>query len=367
LAGIIIDTSNGLPVVLKTYAYLRGLDRPAAVEALTHVATDPARSGYYRAVASTVLYHAAQPEGLRALRELSRDREVPGFYRVYYFAEFGDHEERGSKLLALSRDTTLPAAWRAFAAEELSAHDRETGIDALRAVQQDVSADRRAHTELGMRAFLLERFPAPPRILAGAWKPIARLMHAENLASDADGIPQLVRRFSLPHERLIGTRRPHPALLLAPLGFVLCGLVAAVVLSALFPHGRALAAIWAVWGLGLLDLARQVAAWSAEYLVLTNLRLVYVRGLVTRKVAMMPLRVIAGIQFERPLFGLVFNYGNFNIASVSRKAVIQLKNMPHPGYLYRDILSLILTRTCDSWVTRAPRDRGASQRTFRGE
>ena len=181
LAGIIIDTSNGLPVVLKTYSYLRGLDRPAAVTALAHVAADPARGGYSRAVPSVVLYDAARPEGLRALRELSGDRDVPGFYRVYYFAEFGDHEERDSRLLELSRDTTLPAAWRAFAAEELSAHDRETGIDALRAIQQDVSVGWWARTELGMRAFLIERLPVPPGLLAGAWKLAARLMHAENL------------------------------------------------------------------------------------------------------------------------------------------------------------------------------------------
>ena len=343
LTGIIIDTSNGLPVVLNAYSYLRGLDRPAAVAALAHMATDPARSGYSRAAASAVLYDVARPEGLRALRELSCDRDVPGFYRVYYFAQFGDQEERDSRLLQLSRDTTLPTAWRAFAAEELAAHDRETGIDALRAIQQDVSVGRRARTELGMRAFLLERFPVPPEPLARAWKPAARLMHAENLSADADSIPRSARRYPLPHERLLGMRRPHPAPLLAPLSFVLCSVVAAIMLSALFPQARALAAIWAVWGLVLLYLVWQVVAWSAEYLVLTNMRLLRIRGLLIRKVNMMPLGAIADMQFERPLFGLVFNYGTFSIASRSSTAGMQLKYMPHPGRLYRDLLSLFLT------------------------
>jgi hypothetical protein len=323
LVGIIIDTSNGLPVVLKTYNYLRGVDRPAAVAALAHVATDPARSGYSRAVAAVVLYHAARPEGLRAFRELSGERD--------------------SRLLALSRDTTLPTAWRGFAAEELAAHDRETGIDALRAIQQDVSVGRRVRTELGMRAFLLERFPVPPRLLARVWKPAARLLRAENLSADADGIPRSVHRYPLPHERLLGMRRPHPARLLAPLSFALCGLVAAIVLSALFPQARALAAIWAEWGLVLLYLAWRAAAWSAEYLVLTDMRLLRVRGLLIRTVNMMPLGVIADMQFERPLFGLVFNYGTFNIASRSSTIGMQLKYMPHPGRLYQDLLSLFLT------------------------
>ena len=343
LVGIIIDTSNGPSVVLKTYNYLRGVDRPAAVAALAHVATDPARSGYSRTVAAVVLYPAARPEGLRALRELSGDQDVPGFYRVYYSPGFDDDEERDSRLLALSRDTTLPTAWRGFAAEELAAHDRETGINALRAIQQDVSVGRRARTELGMRAFLLERFPVPPRLLARAWKPAARLLRAENLSADADSIPRSVHRYPLPHERLLGMRRPHPARLLAPLSFALCGLVAAIVLSALFPQARALAAIWAEWGLVLLYLAWRAAAWSVEYLVLTDMRLLRVRGLLIHKVNMMPLGVIAEMQFERPLFGLVFNYGTFNIASRSSTIGMQLKYMPHPGRLYQDLLSLFLT------------------------
>jgi hypothetical protein len=341
LEGIIIDTGTGLPRVLTTYSYLNGLDGSAAVAALAHVATDPARGGYSRAVASTVLYHAARPEGLRALRELSGDQAVPGFYRVHNFAEFGDPEERDSRFLALSRDTTLPAAWRAFAAEELSAHDRQTGIDALRAVQHDVSIDRRARTKLRMRAFLLERFPGPPALLARTWKPTARLLDAQNLAPEADGGPMSVRRYLLPHERLRGARRPHPVPLLAPLSFVLCGLVAAVVLSGLFPQGRDLAAIWALWGLLLLYLAWRVGAWSAEYLVLTDQRLLYTRGLIVRKVNMVPLGAIADMQFERPLFGLMFDCGTFSIASARWK--MRLEYMPHPDSLYQDLFSLSLT------------------------
>jgi Trypsin-like peptidase domain len=343
LADVIIDAGSGLPVVLDTYSYLRGVDEPAAVAALAHVATDPDRGGFSRAVASVVLYHAARPEGLRALRELSCDRGVPGFYRVYYFPGFGDDEERDSRLLALSRNATLPAAWRAFAAEELSAYDRKTGIEALRAIRQDVSVGRRARTELGKRADLLERIPAPPGLLARPWKPVARLLHAENLATDADSSPRSVRRYLLPQERLKGTRRPHPAPLLRPLGLVLCGLIAAIVLSGLFPQARALMAIWAGWGLVLLYLVWRVAAWSIEYLFLTDQRLLRVRGLLVRKVDMIPLSAIADMQFERPLSGLALDYCTFSVAPANQKLGWRLKYMPHPDLLYRDIFSLYLT------------------------
>lgn len=342
LAGIIIDTSNRLSVVLKTYSYLVGLDRPAAVAALAHVAADRTRGAYSRAVASVILYREERPEGLSAFRGLSGDRDVPGFYRVYYLAEFGALEERNSRLLELSRNSTLPAAWRAFAAEELSTHDREAGLDALRAIQQDVSVGRRARIKLDMQKFLIERFPVPSGLLAEAWKPVARLMHAEKLVSDANDIPGSVDKYTLPHERLIGMRRPHPVPLIVPLSFVLCGVVAAIVLSGLFPQARTLAAIWAVWSLVLLNLAWRVAAWSVEYVVLTDMRLLHFWGLLTRKVGMMPVGAITDMQFERPLFGLVFNYSTFSIASSRWK--MQLKYMPLPGHLYRDILSLALTR-----------------------
>jgi hypothetical protein len=47
------------------------------------------------------------------------------------------------------------------------------------------------------------------------------------------------------------------------------------------------------------DLAWRAAAWSVEYLVLTDTRLLRVRGVLIRTVNMMPLRVIAEMQFER--------------------------------------------------------------------
>lgn len=96
-------------------------------------------------------------------------------------------------------------------------------------------------------------------------------------------------------------------------------------------------------GLVLLYLARRVAAWSMEYLVLTDQRLLRVRGLLIRTVNMIPLGAIADMQFERPLFGLVFNYCTFGVASARQKIAWQLKYTPYPDRLYRDTLSLCLT------------------------
>jgi len=91
-----------------------------------------------------------------------------------------------------------------------------------------------------------------------------------------------------------------------------------------------------------------VAAWSVEFLVLTDRRLLHIwGGLLVRKVSMMPLGRIADMQFKRPLFGVVFDYGTFSIASRGSTIRRQLKYMPHPGRLYRDLFSLFLTGELD--------------------
>jgi uncharacterized membrane protein YdbT with pleckstrin-like domain len=144
----------------------------------------------------------------------------------------------------------------------------------------------------------------------------------------------------------MGVRRSHPAPLLAFLSCLLCCLFAAGVLSAVFPEGSALRVIWTAWGLILLSFAWNVAAWSVQYILITDMRLMVVRGLITRKITMMPIISITDMYFERPLFGQLFGYGTFSFASSSVLRV--LKYVPYPERLYRDIFTLALSRESDS-------------------
>jgi hypothetical protein len=348
LVGIIIDANISLQGSLDTYGFLYDLDESAAVAAMAHVATDRTRSGYSRAVAGSVLYRDARPEGLRAFRELSADPDVPGFYRVYHFAEFGGLGTRASRLLELSRDTTLPAEWRIFAAEELWEGDHGTGIDALRAIQQDASVGRWMGAKLAARIFAYERLADRPGLLSRWWISAMKLIGAENLLCEGNAGPQFLRSYLLPHERQINLRRSHPAALLAPLGLLLCGTIVATVLSAVFPQGLALAIIWSAWTLLPLNLIRSAGAWSVSYILLTSYRLLATRGFVFRKVNMMPMgRGGTDMYFERSLFGRIFGYGTFNFNTFNFKVttiLLQVKHTPYPGLLYRDMLSMILLR-----------------------
>jgi hypothetical protein len=345
LISIIVGTENGLSAVLGTYSYLYGLDKSAAVAALTCVATDRARGGQFRAAAAAMLYRDAMPEGLRAFRELSSDQNVFGFHRVYHFAEFADQDERASRLLKLSKDTTLLPEWRTFAAVELLECARDEGVDALRAIKLDVSVDRRTRRNLAMRIFAYERLATAPELLIKFWRPVTRFMNADKLICGEDAVPSL-SRYLLPLERRMGVRRFHPAPLLAFLGYLLCCLFAAGVLSAVFPEGSVLRIIWTLFGLVLLSFAWNVAVWSVQYILVTDMRLMVVRGLITRKITIMPLISITDMYFERPIFGQLFGYGTFSFAGSGMLRV--LKYVPYPERLYRDIFSLALSRESDS-------------------
>ncbi len=201
--------------------------------------------------------------------------------------------------------------------------------------------------KLAIRIFANERFANPPKWLVESWNSAMKLMRAEKLICDENSVTPL-NKYLLPHEQRIGLRRFHPASLLAPLGFLLCGLAAAGVLSAAFPQGSVLTVIWAAWVLALLCFAWNVAAWSVKYILVTSLRLMVIRGLVFRKIMMMPISAATDMCFERPIFGQAFRYGIFIIASPEVPRGMRIKYVPYPELFYRDMFSLALSNESDS-------------------
>jgi hypothetical protein len=334
LADGIADPGNSVQSALEIYAILAELDTSAAIAALARMAADPVHGGYARAIAGLVLYRDARPEGLRAFRELSADPNVPGFYRVFYFAEYGDPGTRANRLLELSRDATLPPDWRIFAAEELWEEQHEEGLEALRAVQQDVPAGRRIRMKLAVRTFAYARIAAGSGLLSRSWKPVMRLMAAEDLrpASYAT-VPPSLRPYLLPLEKPVIVGRAHPAVLLPHLAVLLFGTIAAVALSLAFPRFLAMVIIWSVWILLLGNLIRAAGDWSARYILLTSQRLLAVRGLVSRKITMIPTSRM-DMYIERSLCGRMLGYGTFDF----RGSGLRITYVPHPVLFYRNVL-----------------------------
>ena len=168
------------------------------------------------------------------------------------------------------------------------------------------------------------------------------------LITPGDTAPASVNRYLLPHEHQVITVRMHPAMLLGPISLVLAGLVVAGLLSSVAHSSGALDLIWLAWGLLLLRLIWKVANWSVDYFVVTSQRMLLTTGLVTRKVAMMPLVKVTDMSFQRSSVGRLLGYGEFILESAGQdQAFRTVRFVPYPEQLYLEVCGLIFPNKKD--------------------
>jgi membrane protein YdbS with pleckstrin-like domain len=83
---------------------------------------------------------------------------------------------------------------------------------------------------------------------------------------------------------------------------------------------------WAGW---------RVADWWYDRFVLTNRRVMVVSGLITRKVAMMPLQRVTDMAYVQGALGRVLDFGTFVLESAGQdQALREIKHLPRPNDLY---------------------------------
>jgi uncharacterized membrane protein YdbT with pleckstrin-like domain len=153
-----------------------------------------------------------------------------------------------------------------------------------------------------------------------------------------DSSSRTVDKYLMSHEgRVIAVRR-HPAVLLLPLlivvgGLILCGF-AATLAGVLW--------IWWLWLLTIGYLAWKVLAWSVEFFLVTEHRVMVIAGVLNRNVAMMPLSKVTDIKLERSLAGRMLGYGEFVMESAGQKQALRnVGFMPYPEQLYLEVSGVI--------------------------
>jgi membrane protein YdbS with pleckstrin-like domain len=98
------------------------------------------------------------------------------------------------------------------------------------------------------------------------------------------------------------------------------GLVTAAVLIWLAVIG------WVAW---------RLFDWYFDRFILTNKRVMVVNGIVTRKVAMMPLLRVTDMKYTQSPLGRMLNYGTFVLESAGQdQALREIKHLPNPNELY---------------------------------
>jgi membrane protein YdbS with pleckstrin-like domain len=174
----------------------------------------------------------------------------------------------------------------------------------------------------------------------------------QGLGGDGSGVPggprrvlpledeptTLVSRYLFPTERYRGEWKRHWIHLSTPLlvgigstlllgylaGFLtrqeIDGLVTAAVLVWLGVMG------WVAW---------KVGDWYFDRFILTNKRVMVVNGIITRKVAMMPLLRVTDMKYEQSALGRMLSYGTFVLESAGQdQALREVKHLPNPNELY---------------------------------
>jgi membrane protein YdbS with pleckstrin-like domain len=158
--------------------------------------------------------------------------------------------------------------------------------------------------------------------------------------------PVSVERYLLPRERALRviTVRRHPALLIAPIAEAVIGLVAAFLLTGTLLRDNAPLrdVVWIAWVALALNLVWKAVNWAVDYFVVTSQRIMLTSGLLTRKVAMMPLGKVTDMSFQRSAAGRLLGYGEFIIESAGQdQALRNVDHIPNPEVLYLDVCEML--------------------------
>lgn len=170
------------------------------------------------------------------------------------------------------------------------------------------------------------------------------------LITPGETAPTSVNKYLLPHEHQVITVRKHPALLLRPVIYTVTGLILAAVLTGLAHHnGTAVLVIWLLWLIPLGYLILEVIEWADNYFIVTSQRMLLITGLVTRKVAMMPLVKVTDMSFQRSAQGRLLGYGTFILESAGQDQAFRVvDHLPYPEQLYLEVCGLIFPSRGDS-------------------
>lgn len=156
-------------------------------------------------------------------------------------------------------------------------------------------------------------------------------------------MPYAPEKYLLPTERAVVKVRRHWSLVVTD-GMQAVALIAVAVLISI--AGRYSPSVQKVaWWLVLVALIRfalVVGEWYVERFVVTDKRVILTTGIITRKVAMMPLAKVTDMTYQRSVLGQMLGYGVFIVESAGQdQALSRVSFLPRPDRLYIQVAELL--------------------------
>ena len=148
----------------------------------------------------------------------------------------------------------------------------------------------------------------------------------------------------LPGETLVIAVHMHWARLAEPVGSTVAALALALFVDSNVSNATQPIATILWWGffLVVLRLLWKLLDWYHNWFVATDKRLLLRYGLITHKVAMMPLAKVTDMSYERSIPGQLLGYGRFIMESAGQDQALRVVNwVPNSDATYRAICAEI--------------------------
>ncbi|WP_207124435.1 PH domain-containing protein [Actinocatenispora comari] len=147
-----------------------------------------------------------------------------------------------------------------------------------------------------------------------------------------------VARYLFPTEKYRGEWRRHWIHIIVPIIVLIVATFLMGFVSSLLAHYKADIAVTVVvllWVLSLIWVGWRTFDWFQDRFILTNKRVMLINGLITRKVAMMPLLRVTDMKYQQSPLGRMLNYGTFVLESAGQdQALREVPHLPNPNELY---------------------------------
>jgi uncharacterized membrane protein YdbT with pleckstrin-like domain len=160
------------------------------------------------------------------------------------------------------------------------------------------------------------------------------------------GIPAELDRYLTPAEKIVFRTRLHWVRITNPWLLFFLSLLALGLLDASLPERTpavrdilvflpVILFVRALW---------RTYEWYREWFVGTDRRLMLTQGILTRKIAMIPVSKVTDMRYDRSVFGQLLGYGSFVLESAGQdQAFREVRYVPSPDIYYRRISEELFT------------------------
>jgi uncharacterized membrane protein YdbT with pleckstrin-like domain len=149
--------------------------------------------------------------------------------------------------------------------------------------------------------------------------------------------------YILPTERRILRVRGHWALLVKDFLESALAMALLMAVDAYLPSSQVIDTL--TWYAGLVIVLRLtilVLDWWIERIVITDKRVMMSTGIITHRVAMMPLRKVTDLTFQQTVIGRTLGYGTMVVESAGQiQGLNRIEYMPQPDEIYEALTEMI--------------------------